>query len=470
MTEPGAEPATDAPRQGLGWRDRDHTRGRLWVSLFVLAVPLVTTSLLQAAYQMIDLGFVSALGEDATTAVIVTNQSIRQIVFMFTMGLGIGAQALVARAIGEGDPEHANRVAGQVLAIGGAIGVLVAAIGLLAPEPLLRAMNVSPEVLAIGVPYVRLTLVLSGGFIFGMMMANLLQGAGDAATPLMLSVVQTAISIVAEYLLIFGKAGFPELGIAGVAWGVAVGQIVSLALAARVLLGGRSRLHLHLVHLRPDPAEIGRILRIAWPPALQMVSGFIVTVFFLRMVGDFGAKAQAAYSIGLRLGMVGPMLAFPMAGACATLVGQNLGAGSVPRAWRSLGVGLVAHVSLLWTVAAALFFFRTPIVSAFADDPEVIRIGSELLVYQAGQFVFWAFYFVFIRGLQGAGDVRVPMLLSIANALLVTLPLGAWLALPSGLDRGPTGIFEASLVGSVTITLTTGAWLATGRWTRVRPH
>ena len=110
--------------------------------------------------------------------------------------------------------------------------------------------------------------------------------------------------------------------------------------------------------------------------------------------------------------------------------------------------------------------FRAPIVGAFADDPEVIRIGSELLAYQAAAFGFLAFYFVFLRTLQGAGDVRVPMLISLANALCVTLPLGVWLAGPAGL--GPTGIFAASLAGSASVTIATGAWLATGRWARGR--
>jgi Na+-driven multidrug efflux pump len=207
---------------------------------------------------------------------------------------------------------------------------------------------------------------------------------------------------------------------------------------------------------------------LSWPPALHLVSGFMVTVYFLRMVGDFGAKAQAAYSIGLRLAMIGPMVAFPIAGACATLVGQNLGAGNPRRAWRAIGVGLVVHVALLWSVAAVLYGFRVEILSAFSDDPDVVRVGSELLVYQALTFVFFAFYFVFLRSLQGAGDVRVPMLLSLANALLVTIPIGTYLATDWGLGRGPTGVFQASVIGGAVITLATGAWLASGRWARKR--
>jgi Na+-driven multidrug efflux pump len=209
---------------------------------------------------------------------------------------------------------------------------------------------------------------------------------------------------------------------------------------------------------------VRRILRLAWPPAIQMIGGFLVTVFFLRLMGEFGEKAQAAYSIGLRLSMLGPMLAFPLAGACATLVGQNLGAGKPRRAWSALGVGLAVHAGLLWSAGLALYLFRGAILGAFSRDPEVIRIGSELLVYQAGAFGAWGLYFVFLRALQGAGDVVVPMALSLGCALGLTLPLGVWLSRARGM--GPTGVFTASLVGAVAVTVLTGAWLATGRWAR----
>lgn len=458
------------PRGGRGgWRHRDHTRGSLLGSLAVLALPLLATSGAAVTFQLLDLAMVSRLGEDATTAVIVSNQSIRQVIFMLVLGASFGAQALIARHVGQADPERAARATGQVLVLGLGISAGVAALGLLFAEPLLRGMNVAPAVLEAGVPYLRLVLLLGFGFVFAMLVNGVLNGAGDSTTPMLLTVVQTAISLGAEWLLIFGHAGLPALGVRGAAFGVALGQAVSIALAFWILLGGGTRVHLRLRHLRPDPAVLLGIVRLAWPPALQMIGGFLVTIFFLRLVGEFGPKAQAAYSIGLRLGMVGPMLAFPLAGAAATLVGQNLGAGRVRRAWASFGVGLAVHAAVLWSVAAGLFLFRTGIVAAFADDPEVIRLGASLLRYQAGAFAAFGLYFVFLRGLQGAGDVLVPMLLSLGNAVGFTLPLGVWLATDAGLGRGPEGVFLAQMIGAIAVTALTGAWLATGRWTRRAP-
>ncbi|MBW2240725.1 MAG: MATE family efflux transporter [Deltaproteobacteria bacterium] len=466
QTGSGARP----PSRARSWTSHDHTQGRLLVSLLVLALPLVVTSLAHATFQMVDLAFLSRLGEQATTAVVVTNQSIRQVFFMLAMGGSFGAQALIARAIGEGDQGLAERVTGQVLLLGAGMSVAVALIGLLFAGPLLGAMNVSPAVLELGVPYARLTLLLAFGFLFGMLFHGVLQGAGDTTTPMVISIVQIPITLTAEYVLMFGAGPIPALGVLGVAAGLAIGQAFGLVLMFRVLFSGRSRIHLRPHHLRPDREWLGRILSLSWRPGLQMLGGFIVNVAFLGLMGSFGEKAQSAYSIGLRLGMVGPMIAFPLAGAAATLVGQNLGAGNIPRAWRAIGVGLGVHAPLLWSIALGLFFFGEPLMALFTDDPEVVRLGAEFMTYQAGQFFFFGFSFVFFRTLQGAGDMTVPMAISLGLTLLVTIPGGFYLASDWGLAMGPRGVFVASLVSAGLMTVMNGAYLATGRWTTRRLH
>jgi putative MATE family efflux protein len=449
------------------WRDRDHTSGSLLVSLMVLALPLLATSLFGGVvFQIVDLKFISNLGDDAMTAVIVTNQSLRQVFFMLVMGASFGAQGLISRNIGEGNSEDADHVAGQIVVMGLMLSSFVATLGLAIPGPMLSMMNVSPEVLEIGIPYVRLILAMNFGFVFINLFNAILSGAGDTATPFLIAMVQTAVGLFAEWCLIFGKLGMPALGVQGVALGIGVGQIASIVLISRVLFGGGSRVHVRPHHLRPDPAAMRRILALSWPPAIQLLGGFLVTVFFIRLLGDFGSKAQAAYSIGLRLSMIGPMICFPLAGAVATLVGQALGAGDIKRAWRSIRVGILAHGALMWSLAILLFMFRRPLLQYFSQDPEVIEIGYRMLGWQAGSFALLAFAFVFFRALQGAGDVLVPMVLSIFTSLCVALPLGLYLSKTAGM--GPDGLFIAQFVSTLVGTTLTGAWVATGRWTTAR--
>jgi putative MATE family efflux protein len=435
----------------------------------VLALPLMATSLFSGVlFQLVDLKLVSGMGEQAMTAVVITNQSLRQLLFMLVMGASFGSQGLIARSIGEGRRDGADHVAGQTVLMGLCFSTCVATLGLVFPRELLAIMNVSPEVLEIGVPYVRLVFLLNFGFVFVSLFNAILNGAGDTATPFLIAMVQTALALLGEWTLIYGHLGMPAMGISGVALGMGVGQVGSILLTTRVLFGGASRVHVRRRHMRPDPSVMRRIAKLSWPPGLQMIGGFLVTVFFIRVMGDFGERAQAAYSIGLRLGMLGPMICFPLAGAVATLVGQALGAGDVRRAWRAMGVGILVHGSLMWTLAILLYLYRVPFLELFTQDTEVIAIGSRMLVWQAGSFALLAFFFVFFRALQGAGDVFVPMLISLCNALLVSLPLGLYLAYSRGM--GPDGLFAAQFVSLAVGTLLTGLWVATGRWTRARPR
>lgn len=464
---PDTPPSTPPAGSGL-WarmRERDHTRGHLAASLFVLAAPLLATSLSQVVFQLSDLKFISDIGEEAVTAVVVTNQSFRQVVMILVMGAGFGAQGMISRMVGQGRIDDADHAAGQIVTAGFLVSIAVAAVGLLFGEPMLAVMNVAPHVQELALPYLRIAFCMSFGWIFATLFGAILGGAGDATTPMLITLLQLFVSLSAEFALVYGYTPFPEYRVESIAVGQALGQLVGMTIALSVLFRGRARVHVRLRHLAPDPAVLRQLFRQAWAPAFQMVANFLVNVYFLRLAGDFGDKAQAAYSIGLRISMVGPMLAFPLAGACATLVGQNLGAGSVRRAWHSLWVGLAAHASLLCTVGTALLVWREPFVRLFADDPDVIALGSELVLYQAGSFYAWAFYFVCVRALQGAGDVVVPMALSTMNALLVTLPAGWYLATQAG--RGPTGLFQATLIGAVVVTFALGLYVATGRWTRV---
>ena len=296
---------------------------------------------------------------------------------------------------------------------------------------------------------------------------NDVPGAGDTTTPFFVTVAQTSVAVLAEWLLIFGNWGAPELGVRGVALGIAAGQLLAMSLGLAVLFLGRSRLHLRARHLRPDPAMMKQVLRLSWPPAVQMATNVAMTFTYLRLAGRFGETVQTAYAVGLRLGMVVPMIGFPLAGAAATLVGQALGAGKRERAWQAIRVGLLVHGSVMWSFALLLLWYRSDIMALLSSDPEVIAVGSEYLLFLSGAFFAWAFYFVFLRSLQGAGDMLVPMVISLGSTLFA-IPLAIALSLYT--DLGRQGLWIAFLATSWLSTLGTGLRVATGRWARRAPH
>ncbi|MGY8805715.1 MAG: MATE family efflux transporter [bacterium] len=448
---------------------RDHTKGSLLASMLVLALPMILGSIgVGAIYPIVDLSFLVRLGDQSMASVVIVNQTVWQLVIMGFMGLNFATQSHVAQWIGAGKPRQAEQMAGQALLLAAGLGIFIALVGGLAPQALLELSGADVSFFPLALPYLQWLFVLAAGFGGVFVFRAILTGAGDTTTPLLVSIVQVTVSLVSEWVFIFGNWGAPELGVRGVALGMGLGQISATALGMFLLFRGTDRVRLRFADLRPQPKLLLVLLRSAWPPAVQMIGMVVSAFFYLRLARPFGTEVQTAYTIGLRLGMIIPQFSFPLATACATLVGQALGAGDVPRAWRAIRTGIIVHGGLLWVFAAGLFFFRFDILGLVTSDPEVIRIASEYLVFSAAGYMIMGIGMVLIRALQGAGDFIVPMVISLASTFLINLP-AAW-ALSRWTDLGPTGIWWGGLLGGLFTLIATGGWVATGRWTRRHPR
>ena len=461
------EPADEAPAPARGlarFRDHDHTRGSLVRSIAILALPAIVTSVAaQGSFQIVELWFLGELGPEAMAAAGSTNQTLRQIVFLLVLGLTSGSQMLIARAVGERDDAAAARVAGQTLVAGGSLWLLATVAGLFFAEPLVRLVTDDPAVIALGAAYIRVAFPFLITAIFTQLVTGILAGAGESTTPMIVGFIGTPLMLLGEWALGFGKLGLPALGVEGIAWGQGLGSAVGMVLLVAVLLGGRTRIHVRGHDLRFDGAVFARLAAVAWQPSLHMIARTSIVVGFMALAGRLGRDVQAAYTIGLRVEMLPIMIAFPLANACATMVGQNLGAGSLPRAWASIRVAYLLELALLWPCAAVVFFFRDSIAGAFSDDPAVVALASEYLFYASIVLGFYGLYFASFRALQAAGDMVSPMIISVSVAA-IGLPVGWWLATRSGL--GATGMWIANMgYAAVNCALTIG-WLWAGRWAR----
>ncbi len=442
------------------------TEGSLRRALLSLVAPMLAVSVAGVVFQVAELRFIGVLGPAALAAVVLANQGIRQMAFLAVMGLSWASGTVVAWHAGAGDAEGAARAAGQTLLIGAAFYLILLGLGLTAAGPIFSLVNPTDEVRAVGVPYLRLSFILSYAMVFSQLGGAVLTGAGDAATPMRISVVTTVLMIAGEWAFIFGKLGLPELGVIGVAVGTAAAATLGLAVLLWVLFAGESSIQLRPRHLRPDPALLRRILALSWQPTLQLSTRVIVTVVFARLAAGFGTAAQAAYAVGMRVDLIPLALGLPIANAAATLVGQNLGAEKPERAASSVWLATTWHAALLWPLAIVLLLVPDRIVGFFAADSEVIALGATYLRYSAVSFFFMTVYMVQFRALQGAGEMLPVMVISAPILLAVTLPLAVWLSRPSLL--GLSGLWAASLVSIVVVTLATAAWYATGRWKKRR--
>ena len=438
----------------------DLNSGSIARTAFTLAAPLLASNAGAVLFQLFDLTFLSRLGSDPMAAAIIVNQTIWQLLIMLTMGASFGTQSLVARAIGAGDTARASHTAGQALLMAAVVSLTVATCSLITPH-LFAASGARAEFAPHGIPYLRLLLLLNAGLVGGMLARGVLIGAGDGRTPLLVAMVQFPLTLLLEWLLIFGNLGFPELGIRGAAVAIAIGQICALVIYVTVLFRGWSKVGVRLSDFRPDFRVIKEILRQSWPPALQMLGMVTTTFAILRIMRDFDPSIQAAYSIGLRLGMVVPLISFPLVNACATLVGQAVGANDAERAKATVRLMLKLHASLMWPALAILAIFRVELMSLLTADPAVIRAGATYLLFFSATFSLVALYFVILRSLQGAGDFLMPMAISLGCTLFITIPSAYVLSRTS---LGPLGIWSSLLAHSIITLSATACWMSTGRW------
>jgi putative MATE family efflux protein len=364
-------------------------QGRLFSGVIALSAPAILQSVLAfGSYQLGDLYLTGRLGPAALAAAGATNQTLRQVVFLVLMGLGTAAQMLVARLVGAGRRADAEHVAGQVLWAGVGLWLAAAAAGLFLAEPMVRLVARDPEVIALGADFVRIAFPFVATAVFSQLATAVLLGAGDSYTPLLASFITTPLALGFEWLLAFGHFGLPALGMSGIALGGGLGGLAGSLLLARALLRGDARIRVSRRALRPDPAALREVLRFSWQPSLHMLARTGITFFFMALAGRLGGEVQAAYTIGQRVEMLAFMVAFPVANACATLVGQNLGAGSLPRAWRAIFVSAAVEVTLMWPAAALLFLSRHVLVRGFTSDPAVAALAAEYLAYSSALLCF----------------------------------------------------------------------------------
>lgn len=431
--------------------------------MLVLAAPAVLTSFGLALFQLFDLRFLGQISDEAVAAAGATNQTLRQIFQVSAFGLSVAVQMLIAKSVGGRRIDEADHIAGQSFLLTGVLAVVaVLSVGLF--PRFFVSFVVHESAVPMAAVYAQITFAFFAFNMFTQAANGILVGSGDATTPMVIGFIQIPVAIFFEWALAFGKLGLPELGVAGIAYGTVIGGSCSFSLALWALFSGRSRVHVRRRHLRPDWSALRGITRTSWQPALQMIARSAMIMVFMYLAGTIGSHVQAAYTIGLRIEMIAVMIAFPIANACATVVGQNLGAGDDRRAWRAVLVSAAVEVSILWPGAVLLYFFRDAAVAIFTSDPIVAAEASEYLRYVSFILAWWGIYFVAFRTLQAAGDMITPMLISLVLAVGLGTPLAVYLS--GRPDFGASGMWIANAVYSVVNTILMVGWLLTGRWTR----
>ncbi len=422
---------------------------------------------------IVDTAIAGRLDEPAALDAIGVAAYVGWLVAMLHNAVGVGAGALIARAVGGRRTTLANAAVGQavLLALGWGL-ITAAAIALLAPW-IAAIFSLPPGTHDMAVVYLR---VLAAGVTFNALLnvANAaLRSAGDTRTPFLAMAVTNTVNVGASLLFVFGPKPWGGYGVAGIAAGTVVAWAVGMLISLGVLASGKARVRLRKRRLRPHAHTARRILRVAWPSLVENSGMWIGNALIGTIVGLLIARSgqdglMGAHIIAIRVESLSFLPGVALGIAAATLMGQYLGAGDAEMARRATHLCWGTAVVLMAAMGVVFIALPEPIAALLAPGEAVAQVRDMAvpLLRIAGTIqVFFATYLVLSHALRGAGDTLGPMVITYGSTFGVRLPAAYLLGIV--LDLGLTGVW-IGLCGELVVRGSLYVWrFKRGKWREI---
>jgi putative MATE family efflux protein len=447
-------------KQSLNGEQQDYTQGSIRKAVFLLAIPMILELSLESVFALVDMFFVGKLGENAIATVGLT-ESVITIVYSLAIGLSVGATAVVARRIGEKNPEAAAHAGAQALNIAMIVTLVLSVAGVIFAGEILALMGASAEVVEQGAVFTRIMFGGSIAIIMLFLINGIFRGAGDAAMAMRSLWIASAINIILCPILIH------FYGLKGAAIATVIGRSSGVLYQCYHLFKGSGILKFHRYHFRFDGAIVKSLLGIAWPATFQFVMASGSWIVLARLVAETGGTdASAGYQIAIRNVIFFILPAWGLSNAAATLVGQNLGAKEIGRAEESVMLTSRYSAIFMGFVTLVFLFFAYPIIHCFTDNENVAAFGVQSLRIIGAGFIFYGIGMVMTQALNGAGDSKTPTLINFICFWVFQIPFAYLLA--KGLDLQSTGAFIAVPVAQALVTLLGWYYFKRGKWKEVK--
>jgi putative MATE family efflux protein len=446
-------------RDSLSGETRDYTTGSIRRAVFLLSIPMILEMCMESVFAIVDIFFVGRIGREAVATVGLT-ESVLTLVYSVAIGLSMAATAMVARRIGEKQPEAAAQAAVQSILISIAVALVTSLTGAFFAPFILQAMGASSHTVAVGAIYTRIEFGGSIVIVLLFLINGIFRGAGNAAMAMWSLWIANGCNIILCPILIH------FYGLKGAAIATTVGRGVGVCFQLYHLFRGSGLIRIARRYFRPDWAIIKGLLKIAWTGTMQFLINSASWIIMARLVAGFGDTAIAGYQVAIRLLIFFLLPAWGMSNAAATLVGQNLGAAQPERAVRS--VRTVAGYNAIFMAVVTLIFLvgAGPVVTFLNKDPQVVGVATHALHIITLGYVFYGVGMVLTSSFNGAGDTRTPTIINLFCFWAFQIPLAYVLAIPLGF--GPTGVFTAIVLTESSLTVVSWLIFKQGRWKKVK--
>jgi putative MATE family efflux protein len=444
-------------KQSLKGEEQDYTKGSLRRAVFLLAVPMMLEMMLESVFALVDLYFVGHLPNSSQAIQTVgLTESVITIIYSLAIGISMAATAMVARRIGEKNPDGAARA-----------GILISIAGVIYAADILRIMGAEPGTIEAGTTYTRLMMGGSLVIMLLFMINGIFRGAGDASMAMKSLWLANICNIILCPILIRGLGPIPAFGLTGAALATTLGRGIGVVYQFYHLFKGDGTVRIRAKHFHLDLPLIKTVARIASPGTLQYVIASCSWIFLAIMVAKTGGdKASAGYQTALRVIMFFILPAWGLSNAAATLVGQNLGAQQPERAEASVLKTAKYNIIFMAVVTVFFFVFAEFTLSFFTSDPDVTRYAALAMRIVSAGYIFYGIEMVMINAFNGAGDTWTPTWVNLFGFWLFQIPLAYVLSVV--LNLGPMGVFIAIPVAETSITIAAYILFKRGRWKKVK--
>lgn len=452
-------------KQALKGEEQSYTSGSIDKAIFMLSIPMILEMSMESLFAVVDAFYVSRLGVDALATVSLT-ESVLTLVYSLAIGLSMGATAMVARRVGEGDISAATKAGVQAIYLAIGISIAISIVGLFFSESILGLMGASESVIASGSGYTRWMLTGNITVMLIFLINAIFRGAGDASLAMRVLILSNALNIILDPIFIFGFGPIPAFGVEGAAIATTIGRGIGVLYQISHLVYGKGLIKIHRQNMAVDFGLIGRLIKVSAGGTGQFIIASASWIFLVRIVSTFGSEALAGYTIAIRVIVFAILPAWGMANASATLVGQNLGAGQPERAEQSVWRTGFFNMLFMAFITVTFMTMAKPIVELFTTEAIVLANATQCLRIVAIGYIFYAYGMVVAQSFNGAGDTRTPTILNFFAFWMFQIPLAYLLAIT--FSMGPKGVYIAIVIAESALAVVGIFIFRKGNWKTVK--
>mgnify|MGYP002753087167 FL=1 len=389
--------------------------------LINMALPMMISMLVQALYNIVDSIFVARISEEALTAVSMAFP-MQNLMIGVAGGVGVGTNALLSRALGEGRHEEADKMALQGIFITACSYIIFLAIGLFFAREFFVIQGANEVIADYGYDYLSVILIVSFGCLFQMIFERLLQATGRTFYSMITQGTGAIINIILDPILIFGLLGAPKLGIVGAAAATVAGQIVAAVMAVIFNIKVNKEIHITFKGFRPSGKRIGNILFIGIPSVIMMAIGSVMTFCMNKILVVFTSTAVAVFGVYFKLQSFAFMPIFGMNSGMVPIIAFNYGAKRGDRVIQTLKLAVMYAEIIMILFMIAVQIFPVPMLSIFSASSDMIRMGVPALRTISISFIFAGICIICSSFFQALGSSIYSMLVSFVRQIIFLVP------------------------------------------------